>query len=78
MKYLLDEIVSFQKSKILLDEYPNQVKILRHKVNNYIDKKLLYLKQMLYNNEIDADDYRCMKVIIEYEKWKYYNLINPR
>lgn len=76
--YLLNKIIEFQERIIPLNEYPNQVRALRHQVSNYINIKQLYLKQMLYNNEIDVDDYRYMKIIIEYEKCKIQNLINQR
>lgn len=78
MKYLLDEIIFFQESMIPLETYSIRVKVLRNKVNNYFNIKLLYLKQMLYKNEIDNEDYQNIKVIIEYEKNKFLNFIEQR
>ena len=74
MKYLLNEIMFFQESMIPLQEYPKQVKILRNKVNKYFNTKLLYIKRMFYNKEIDEQEYKSLNVIIEYEKNKFLNL----
>lgn len=74
MDYLLNEIIFFQKSIVPLQEYPKRVKNLRNKVNNYFNTKLLYIKRMFYNKEIDEQEYKSLNVIIEYEKNKFLNL----
>ena len=48
--YLLNEIQKFHHRNIPLTEYPVACKEIRNKINDYTDRKLLYVKQMYINN----------------------------
>lgn len=74
--YLLNEIQNFHKRNIPLVEYPTVCREIRDKINDYTDKKLLYVKQMYINNKIDNQNYHDLVNLIKYEKWKYHKLVN--
>ena len=64
--YLLNEIKDFHKRTIPLTEYPTACREIRNKINDYTDRKLLYVKQMYINNEIDNKDYHDLVDLIFY------------
>lgn len=77
-QYIINEIQNFRTSNIPLIEYPKRAKAIRNKINKYTNMELLYLKKMLYKNEIGKEDYNYTKMIIEYEKEKYQQMLNNR
>lgn len=77
-QYLKNEIIKFQMDNIPILEYKARVNKLRDKINNYINKELLYLKKLLYGNKISPEEYHQLKVIVEYQRIKYYQLVNQR
>ena len=74
--YLLNEIKNFHKRTIPLIEYPTACKEIRNKINDYTERKLLYVKQMYINNEIDNQNYHDLVNLIKYDQWKYHKLVN--
>lgn len=74
--YLLNEIKDFHKRTIPLTEYPTACREIRNKINDYTDRKLLYVKQMYINNEIDNKDYHDLVDLIKYDQWRYHKLVN--
>ena len=76
--YIVNEIIKFQNDNIPLLEYKVRARDLRNKINNYINTELLYIKKMLYRDELSQEDYQQIKVIVEYQRLKYFQLINQR
>ena len=74
--YLLNEIKDFHKRTILLTEYATACREIRNKINDYTERKLLYVKQMYINDEIDNENYHDLVNLIQYDKWKYHKLVN--
>lgn len=74
--YLLNKIQKFHQRNIPLTEYPVACREIRNTINDYTDRKLLYVKQMYINNEIDNKDYHDLVNLIKYDKWKYHKLVN--
>ena len=77
-KYLVNEIIRFQKENIPITEYAPRVKMLRHKINNYINAERMYLEELLYSRRISQEDYQYLLIIVEYDKAKYNNLLDQR
>ena len=77
-KYLTDEIINFNNENIPVGEYATRVKILRHKINIYINAEQQYLKKLLYSKRISQEDYKQLLVIVEYDRTKYHHLVNQR
>lgn len=74
--YLLNEIQKFHQRNIPLTEYPAACREIRNTINDYTDRKLLYVKQMYIDNEIDNENYHDLVNLIQYDKWKYHKLVN--
>lgn len=74
--YILNEIKNFRKRTILLTEYATACREIRNKINDYTERKLLYVKQMYINDEIDNENYHDLVNLIQYDKWKYHKLVN--
>lgn len=74
--YILNEIKKFHQRNIPLFEYPAACREIRNTINDYTDRKLLYVKQMYINNEIDKENYNNLTMLVKYEKWKYHKLVN--
>lgn len=74
--YLLNEIKKFHHRNIPLTEYPTACKEIRNKINDYTERKLLYVKQMYINDEIENENYHDLVNLIKYEQWKYQKLVN--
>lgn len=74
--YILNEIKKFHQRNIPLFEYPAACREIRDKINDYTDKKLLYVKQKYINNEINKDNYHDLINLIKYEQWRYHKLVN--
>ncbi len=77
-KYLMNVIINFQKENIPITEYGSRVKMLRYKINNYINEEQQYLKKLLCSKRISQEDYHQLLVIVEYNRVKYHNLVNQR
>lgn len=75
-QYLAEEIKKFHSRVIPLVEYPFEVKLLRNRINRFTQQKQLYIKQMLYNKEIDEEEFEQLSIIIEHERVKYQRLVN--
>lgn len=74
--YLLNKIQKFHQRNIPLTEYPTACREIRNTINDYTDRKLLYVKQMYINNEIDNKDYHDLVDLIKYDQWRYHKLVN--
>lgn len=74
--YLLNEIKNFHKRTIPLVEYPAACREIRNKINDYTARKLLYVKQMYINNEIDNQNYHDLVDLIKYDQLRYHKLVN--
>lgn len=74
--YLLNKIQKFHQRNIPLTEYQTACREIRNTINDYTDRKLLYVKQMYIDNEIDKENYNNLTMLVKYEKWKYHKLVN--
>lgn len=62
--YILNEIKKFHQRNIPLFEYPAACREIRDKINDYTDRKLLYVRQMYIDNEIDKENYNNLTLFI--------------